>query len=357
MMGDSFNIDNTPSPPPRSRWRTNIALLVTATLIVVGIGEGLFRYRYGPGGYHPPQSVLRIQEHLVTHPEYGFAWRPNVREDDDIVFGIADVDFRPLSTDANGFINHPDATANRAVDILGIGDSFVEHAAHTWFELAKERGLTYHSIALHRTAPPQYARIFETHGIAKKPKWVVIGLFENDFTETSDFQQWRESDLDWFRYHSGTWCGPPVDDSMRAKLRDGILHGWNAAYTNIRANVRGGRMTISGPSDSEIEGVIEALRDILARTRSTETRALIVLIPSKPTALKTTTNEAEAYDTVITALNEDGPVDVLDLRQAFRHHSDPPSLYYEVDGHWNGTGMKFAGQLIFDYLRRAESNP
>jgi hypothetical protein len=348
--------DQKSAKPPRSRRFTNIALLLITTLIVAVIGEGLFRYRFHTGGYRPHESVLRIQDQLVAQPDYGFSWRPNVRKNEGIVFDVADVEYEPLSTDLNGFINHPGTADNSTVDILGLGDSFVEHAAHIWFELAKKRRLNYYSMALHRTAPPQYARIIKKHIGAGKPTWIVIGLFENDFVETSDFQQWQKSDLDWFEYHSGTWCGPPVDESFSATLRDGLFQGWSAALKNVRANLRGGRMTITGPTEEEIDGVTEALREIRTHAKEIESRALIVLIPSKPTATGPLTNEAEAYDPVINALRMDGPLDILDLRPAFRAHTDPSSLFYEIDGHWNTTGMKFAGQLLFDHIRRAEAD-
>lgn len=331
----------------------NVSLLLAATLLVIAVGEGLFRYRFGPVGYHPPEAVLRIQEHLITNSAYGFAWRPNVTETEEIVFDVADVEFAPLSTDAFGFINHPDATQIADVDVLGLGDSFVEHAAHTWFELAKARGLIYHNMALHRTAPPQYAQVFEQHGAATKPDWVVIGLFENDFTETSDFYQWEASELDWFRFHSGTWCGPPAATTWSATLRDGFVPGWFAAYRNARASVRGNRMTIAGPTHDEIDRVVDALRDIIARARTIPSRVLLVLIPSKPTTIEAPTKEAEAYDAVVQALENDDTVDVLDLRSTFREHADPSSLYYEVDGHWNRTGIEFAGRLVFEHIVRA----
>ncbi len=354
-MGTHSKTDETPRRGSRLVGPLiNVSLLLATTLIVIAVGEGLFRYRFGPVGYHPPEAVIRIQEHLVVNPVYGFAWRPNVTEDDQIVFEVADVEFRPLATDKFGFINHPNASLDRPIDVLGLGDSFVEHAAYIWYELAKERGFAYHSMALHRTAPPQYARVFEKHSAATKPDWVVVGLFENDFTETSDFYQWDESDLDWFTYHSGTWCGPPVPNTWRATLRDGFVPGWYAAYRNVRANVRGNRMTITGPTHAEIDSVADALRDIIERATAIPSRVLVVLIPSKPTTIEAPTKEATAYDTVIQALESDGAVDVLDLRSTFREHADPASLYYQVDGHWNRAGMQVAGERIFNHIVQAQ---
>jgi len=348
--------NNTETTPPRPRRLvrplTNIAVLLITTLTVIAIGEALFRYRFDSGGYHPPEAVLQIQKHLVTHPDYGFAWRPNVDESAQIIFNVADVEFLPLSTDAQGFINHPKATTNRNIDILGLGDSFVEHAAHTWFKLAKDRDLNYYSLALHRTAPPQYAEVFKAHGKTLNPKWIVIGLFENDFVETSDFYQWKATDLDWFEYHSGIWCGPPVDNSFAGKLREGAFQGWNAAIKNTRANLRGQRMSITGPTQDEIAEVIAALRKIFNDASAIQAHTLLVLIPSKPTATNAPTKESKAYDMVVEALPENDAIDVLDLRPIFRDHPNPSSLYYEVDGHWNQIGMELAGKMMLNHIAR-----
>ena len=135
-------------------------------------------------------------------------------------------------------------------------------------------------------------------------------------------------------------------------MRDTFVPGWYAAVRNVRANVRGNRMTLTGPTPSEIAGVVNALQDISVRARAIPARVLVMLIPSKPTAVTALTKEAQAYDAVIKALESDDTVDILDLRTPFREHADPASLYYRIDGHWNRAGMKFAGDRMLDYIEQ-----
>ncbi len=361
-MDEHINAEDHRTRPRRSVVAfANIVMLLAATLIVAVVGEALFRYRFGPSGYNPPAAVWRIQEQLTTRPDYGFAWRANIRAEDQIVFNFADIEFLPLSTDANGFINHPDAESGRDVDVLGMGDSFIEHAAHYWFEIARARGLDYHSMALHRTAPPQYARIFEAHGHTVNPEWIVIGLFENDFSETTDFNRWTESGMDWFTYHSGTWAGPPVDTSLRARIFNGPLQGWNLAFRNTGAIIRGQKMSVTGPEKDEITNVVTELHRLVSQSNEIGARVIIVAIPSKATALNKPTLEAEAFDLVIDTLRMEAfrsnqSIDVIDLRRAIKEHDNPASLYYEIDGHWNRDGMELAGTLVFDHIGDAKSN-
>ena len=338
----------------------NLALLAGSTVLVIALGEGLFRYRFGPSGYRPHPEVLRIQQYLVTQPGYGFSWQPNISANEEIVFNVADVAHEPLSTDANGFINHPEAIPLDSADIIGLGDSFVEHAAHEWFELFREAGYAYHNLAIHRTAPPQYARVYQKYGADRAPTWVLVGLFENDFAEAWDFDNWSKSGCDWFTYHSGTWCGPAANDSLAAKMRDAVAPGWTAALKNARSNLRGESMSVLGPNEFERALVFNSTIDIVETANERGARAIVVLIPSKPTATHEFTKEAHAFNEFSDRLQHHvKDVDLIDLRKTFKAHESPQSLYYEIDGHWNAAGMRLAGETILNHIRstRKEARP
>lgn len=333
----------------------NLAVMAVSTLLVVALGEGLFRYRFGPAGYRPRPEVLRIQEYLVAQPDYGFTWRPNISADEGIVFDVADVEYEPLSTDADGFINHPDAVGLESAAIVGLGDSFVEHAAHIWFELFRDAGFSYRNLAMHRTAPPQYAKVFEMHGEDLNPRWIVVGLFENDFSESWDYDKWLRSDLDWFEYHSGTWCGPPIDESLGGRIRESLVPGWTSACRNVRARFRGDSMSILGPNEYEQSLVFGGTIDIVEGANRINARPIVLLIPSKPTATHEYTEVAQAFNDYADRLSVyvEG-FDVIDLRDVFRSHESPASLYYAIDGHWNAAGMRLAGETVLRFIQQAE---
>jgi len=178
-------------------------------------------------------QVLEIQKHLQHHPDLGFTWKPDIQVESGIVISVKDAEFETLSTDRWGFVNPPEAiearVAGRRVHVAGLGDSFVEHAADVFFEKFREAGLSYYNLAIHRQSSPQYNVILESIALELEPNWVVYGLYENDFAEAVDYENWRRSGLDWFAYHSGIWCGPPLAATSWGRIRDRYLAGYSGA--------------------------------------------------------------------------------------------------------------------------------
>ncbi len=346
--------------PSRSAARThaiNALLVLGAGAIAAMMAEPLLRLRYVES--NPPTSaVLEVQSWLRLDPVAGFSWLPNLSPRQNILLHNADVIYEPLSTDEFGVENPPEAIAARNagahVQVLGLGDSFMEMAAHGFHSAFAERGRMYYSLAIHRHAPPHYAALYETHGIAMKPETVLVGLFENDFAETEDFENWKASGMDWFAYHSGTWCGRPVPASAPRRLIRTWFRGYEGLANVVRVRLRGERMSVTGPTDRQIQSVSEYLGQIARLARENGSAFWLVLIPSKPTARGETTAEAHAYDRVLAALGPDA-AGIIDLRPVFQTQPDPASLYYREDGHWNREGIALAAQVVLDTLHLAKS--
>ncbi|MBN2307474.1 MAG: hypothetical protein JXR94_00800, partial [Candidatus Hydrogenedentes bacterium] len=218
----------------RGRW-ANLALLIVAVLAGGAICEAVLRHRYAHLIYTPRPEVQAVQAYLELDPDLGFTWRPNVRADEQVVFEVADVEFEPLTTDEHGFNNAPGALAERRAgrsrfDMVGVGDSFMEHACRGFHDAFEAAGLAYYSLAMHRHSPPQYNVALREYALGLEPAWVVYGLFENDFAEAHDYEDWRGTGLDWFAYHSGTWCGPPVGTNRVGRAARRYLRGFYSFY-------------------------------------------------------------------------------------------------------------------------------
>jgi len=226
----------------------------------------------------------------------------------------------------------------------------MEMAAPDFYRAFSDEGLSYYSLAVHRYAPPHYTRMFETHGLDLKPRIVLIGLFENDFQETGDFDAWQRSGLDWFSFHSGTWCGAPLHESALGRFGDRAFAGYQGLARVIRSRIRGERMSVSGPSLSQVDRVVEELQRVADESADKGSATWLLLIPSKPTAQGDTTAEAEAFDEVIrrVQLKSGG---VIDLRPVFQAHSDPLSLYYHDDGHWDPDGVALAAAEVLKRIQ------
>jgi len=327
-----------------------------AALLAAGIAEPLLRLRYAEPIRPVPPVVREVMPYLQANADVGFTWQPNISADRGIVFHNADILYKPLCTDEFGVWNAPDAIARRAagepVQVLGLGDSFMEMAVPGFYRAFSERGALYYSMAIHRHSPPQYAAFLEGNGLQLRPKVALLGLFENDFFETEDFEEWRCSGLDWFSYHGGTWFGAPSPAGATRRFIHTWLLGYEGLAKVIRVRLRGERMSVAGPSEHQVARVSEYLAAIAARARESDIDLWVVLIPSKPTARGDATAEAAAYDRVLATVG--GSVaGVIDLRPVFRAHPDPASLYYREDGHWNDSGVALAADTILGRLWRA----
>jgi len=118
---------------PRARWRLLSSIVSLGVAVVAG--DVFLRYYFDVVTYKRSAAVDRIQKYLEVRPDIGYVWRPNVDRQEGISLNWADQDPEHgiLSTDQWGFRNHPDAIADRRlgrpVDVVGVGDSFMEMAA------------------------------------------------------------------------------------------------------------------------------------------------------------------------------------------------------------------------------------
>lgn len=352
------------SRPPRRilALLANAGLVAISLLIVAVPAEFVFRHRYGHMLYNPRPEVRAVQQYLTLDPVIGFTWQPDISTERSIRFDINDMTTPPLSTDSFGVINSPGAIAMRAergtVDVVGLGDSFMEMAAGEFHERFKEKGLSYYSLAIHRQCPPQYTAILESRALPLKPHIVVYGIFENDFQETFDFEKWRASDLDWFSYHSGTWCGPPLGAGSLERFARTYTRGWFTFGRVLREKALGPEALPEIKRQPAIALASVPIFNAADLARNAQIRFILVLIPSKETAKGAATPESRCYDTLARlATSPKIGIDVVDLREAFRNHSDPASLYYVKDGHWNDSGIALAATAILEQLEGKANEP
>jgi len=340
--------------------RQRTSRLINALMVVVslsaafGVCELVFRRRYAHYFYAPRDEVAAIQSQLVLHPMLGFTWRGGIERSAGVVLKSQDVAFEPLSTDADGFLNHPEAIAQRKrgepIDVIGLGDSFIEHGCHAFYERFREAGLFYYNMAIHRQSPPQYNLVLEQYAAPCKPAWIVYGLFENDFVESEDFLNWRESGLDWFAYHSGTWCGPPVGGDAWKRFLRKHLRGTIAFTRVLKEKLDASAPNVADAPLPKPDVVCRYIREAHDFAGVHAIQFLLVVIPSKATTLEGPTAESVRCDELVEDLRET-TIHVLDLRKLFSAAEKPDSLYYKVDGHWNTAGAVEAANAIIKHVR------
>jgi hypothetical protein len=285
------------------------------------------------------EAELRVHKFMAQQPylelndDVGFLWKKNLN----VTFPANDwwldvkkegVAIEPIVTDGHGFKNDPAAIAQLATatpNIIGLGDSFIHEAAGVFYDFFKKHGQFYYSLAMQRQCPPQYNAILTRYALPLHPQHILYGVYENDFQETEDYREWKESGLDWFAYHGGTWCGP----------------------------------AITPPRKSEAALVGEEMADVLQCIVSANTLCLtnhvdftLMLIPSKAYVVEG--NHASIYETVCYDVIKKEALQrgirVIDLREVFSREPEPAGLYWKTDGHWSHRGMEIAVQTYFQAL-------
>lgn len=331
--------------PGRKHILLKAVAVVVSVLIAVVLGEILLRYYFNVVRYRRTAAIDRIQRHLRPHDDIGFLWEPNISHEENIVLAWADQEkeLTVLCTDQWGFRNHPKAKEDRQrgipVDVVGVGDSFIEMAAKPFYEFFKKRSLNYHSFAMHRQCTPQYNLILEEFALPLEPEFVLYGIYENDFYELPDYEAWVESDMDYFAYHSGYWCGPPYYES-RFWHPEGYLTLYQALLPDRYAERQSRRIACDARMRME-DHIIEA--DELCKRHGAA--MLLILIPGRQTLFGNLKVFSDGYAELAKAANEHG-IPVLDLRPVILSHPNPRQLYYRKDGHWNLRGIRLAAEAI-----------
>jgi len=313
--------------------------------VVIG-AEFVFRKRYVEPVREATPLILEIQQYLELDSVIGFRWKPNIDASEGIVFEDGDAVAYPLSTDHLGFINSPQAKADieagKRPNIIGVGDSFLEHGAHVLTEYFAEHDLVYRNMAMHRTSPPQFTDVVEAHALPLKPNLIVYSIYENDFQEVADYMNWEDSGLDWFTFHSGTWCGPPLAASATERRADAWVPGYRSVYQIVES-----RIPWHDFRDGQNLGVLPRMNVDMIRAYDIAdelgVRLVVLLIPSRESVLESPSNEAQRYDVMATPYEG---LEFVDLRTVYGEHPDPASLYYENNGHWNEVGIKIAADEI-----------
>ena len=327
----------------------------------------------------------------VAHPYIGYLHRPNTTT---ILEGR---DFRAVhQVDGHGFRNAwpwPDRAA-----IVVVGDSLAfgygADAQEAWPALVA-KALPHEpliNLALVGASPEQYFRVFETYGVALRPKLLLVGVFaRNDFWDAEMFDRWLRSGtggnyLVWRdfgmpgpvgfsisdpigtlrrafdRYASPRLHSSRVYNLVRA-VRGTIVHGFSETSETIRFD-DGHRIVLSrddylakhalGTKTSPaFRLAMDAFERIHATAAANGTHALMVLQPSKeetylplrqPDVPDATAALREAFD-------ERG-IDYLDLAPPFRGRAAAGErLFYEADGHPNPAGYALTARVVLAHLQ------
>lgn len=331
----------------------SISLLCISLLFSLFLIEIILRYSFKKDNVYRNNTIQFIMQNLRRHEDAGYLWKEDIRIDIDNVPQWYDQEKFPLITDEIGFFNPLlaiEMKKDKHINIIGLGDSFIYGASFAFFEFFSQKGLFYYNMAMHRHCPPQYNIVLEKYAIKQKPDLVIYGIYENDFDETIDFEQWKKSGLDWFSYHSDTWAGPPISlpswRIMQRKYFPGISVLEQRIRRKLNLPVPIYRQTPSFTTEEEkTKKVFNYISHAHHLATSNNIAFLCVLIPARDVNSGGVTSRDNNY-TMLSKMLLHNNIPALDLRPLFKMYPNRESLYYKADAHWNRLGMLEAAKQI-----------
>lgn len=304
------------------------------------------------GNYNPTDEIVQMQKFMVTDRELGFLWKKNLDSADNAYLQWGDVPAGLITTDTFGFNNSSEAIAElnsgRPIDIAGVGASYMGGAQPTFYDLFGFRNQFYYNFAQGRFTQPQFNVALKKCVLPRKPKLVVYGLNEVSYTLIDDYEKWKKSELDWFTYHSGTWCGPAVKNDFFHTL---ISH--NTYFEGIWTATEKKLFPPMGKTWFQKEAIYNKtfyyVKEAFKLSRENGSEFVVLFIPSRQTAALGPNAYSSLFNAMIPKLKQAG-IDYIDLRYSFGSFEDPRALYFVQDSHWNRQGIYKAAIEIQKYI-------
>jgi hypothetical protein len=276
--------------------------------------------------------VKRTNQELREHPLLGYTYPPGQIRDDG------------QQIDEFGMPNPPEALQWNHVDIVGVGDSYVQAANKIFLEQFQHQNIRYHSLALFGYGPPNYNILMKEYGSKLSPDvYLYFTYLGNDPGDARRFESWQASGKSWYEFNGGYFM--PIE-------RQGYLWGWHLFSGRAKRVARNVVSGISADaygafkhvvSRDEAETVFEYVRQASILAQRQKTRLFVFVIPRQ-------TAHKPFYDPIASKLLKlcaENGVSCRDLDPAFGDERTRAGLF-APDGHWNAAGMEIAWRYLWD---------
>jgi hypothetical protein len=285
-----------------------------------------------------------------------------------------------VDVDRNGFCNPAGAAEHKQLDVLILGDSMtfctaIRPSDTSSAQLERMTNLKTYNLGIPGIGPFEYVELLQKYGIARKPKFVVMNIYEgNDLR-----------DVDRYYNFINAIGGPFAWSYALAFVKAGIELGWRKLDRNTGINFRYSistpngrvRMNVTNQDRDEVhyarrleagsislELVRPALDDFLRLARENDFVPLIFLIPGTYTAYargivfddpeleKTMREGGERQRKWLKEYAESRHVMFLDLAPIFQEAGEKESLsYFPANVHLTPHGQHIVASTIATTIR------
>jgi hypothetical protein len=352
-----------------------------------------FKVRYLPD----PVLVFRNRPGLVlgSGQYYGDKYSPLYRVD------VQPFTVKENTLDQEGFTN---ADARRPVDIVVLGDSYVEiqiDAQDSFGErLAKVSERTVANLGVGGYGPFQYLELLKRYGLRKAPKYALFCFFEgNDLADVLAYLKWQRGGGYWFLSD----ISRPFPQRYLLALKETALFAMMTGSLTIQTALAGkdhwpndvhpdiAVLRLGNETHKVVFGYKNDLRPPAMIRNSPEWQALttilqefkavatangivpvVVFIPTAAhiyadySTAQSGANWLRVRDAQVRSkanveksmilLTEELDLRLIDLAPAFdRAAAEGKLLYYPFDTHWNSEGRQVAAEVVAEAIGHAKA--
>ncbi len=307
---------------------------VIALIITLGLGELSFRFYDAVTALHDNVDVWvrETSKDLQEHRLLGYRVPPHKMWNDG------------TQADEFGMPNVPEALRWPTVDVVAIGDSYVQLANQVFFARFKAHDIKYHSLALFGYGPGAYNILLTQYGARLKPRFYLYFVYVgNDPGDVRRYESWLKSGKSWWEFNGGYFM--PIE-------RQGYLWGWRLFLGRAKAFLRNtlSRMNREGYATlktlirrDDAETVFEYVVRAQEESRRQRIPLLVLIIPRLA-------HDKPFLDPIAERLldlcSRNGVLS-LDLDPAFGD-AEARGRFFAPDGHWNQAGIEAAWTFLWE---------
>jgi len=326
--------------------------------------------------YARRQNEAAWQIGTLPHPDVGYLFPANMEAT--VESSYVSFTYR---TDEFGFRNSQ--RWPRRAEIVALGDSITfgygvdEDKAWTDLRQKSLRRSRIVNLGLPGAAPQQYLRIYETYGIALRPKVLLVGLFPgNDLKDAAEFNAWLSSGAgrDYDLWRSFRVASPGVQYLLAGLLKRSYLFAFlnmlrssGIGYGSQTRTVffdDGSRLSLvpgfledlaqrARPDRQEFRLMIETLERLKSLAKESGTTAIVLLVPTKEEIYLPLLDHERDFDpsaAIRTTLNlRDIPY--LDLAPDFRRQAAMGQRLFFEGWHPNTSGYALIAEIVLSHLK------
>jgi lysophospholipase L1-like esterase len=379
-MADRSNKEMSSCHPLRSI-ATRLILVICSIVTTLCLVEVLLRLTPGllpeaARTYARRQNEAGWRIGTLPHPYVGYLFPANT----ETIVRSSYASFT-YGTDAFGFRNSQPWP--RRAEIVALGDSITfgygvdEDKAWTHLVQKSLHGSRIVNLGLPGAAPQQYLRIYETYGIALRPKVLLVGLFPgNDLKDAAEFNAWLSSGAggNYDLWRSFRVASPGVQYLLAGLLKRSYLFAFLNMLRASGAAYGGGVRTISfedgsrlslvpgliedlaqraRPEKQEFRLVMQTLERLQSLAREHGTTPVVLLLPMKEEIYLPLLGKERDFDpsaSIREALNVRS-INYLDLAPHFRRPAAMGQRLFFEGWHPNTSGYALIAEIVLSHLK------